>query len=156
MATESALLCLPLPGDPPICEPAEMAATLSLVGVAATIPRPRDDTRSGDSLADTAVRQWLADAAMALRLANPPAPTLVVLQGAACQRAPDLAVALRGARRTCSGYVLIGGSEPQGPGWPDAPVMAVNPLDAAGSRRRGWEVLDGHPPAVVAELAARA
>lgn len=153
MLTGSVLICPPLPGDPVVADPWELAAAVTTAGAVPVLPQGGSGPRSSDDAADQQVRQWLANAGLTLRVANPPAPTLVVLQGTACLRAPDLAVALRGARRRRSGYVLIAGPEPPRTKaeWPDAPVIVINPLDEDAARRRGYRIRIGHP---ASELAA--
>jgi hypothetical protein len=153
------LLAAPLPGDADVLDVPAAAAACSLAGLRAVAPPvPPDPARAADDLADPAVRRWLAATALALRRADLSGGPLVVLQGAAAGRAPDLAVALRAARRPAAGYVLVAAAAfppPQVTSWPDAPVSVVAPSDPAAARRRGWEVLAGYPPAIVAELAAR-
>ncbi len=110
-------------------------------------------------MSDPQVRRWLADCVLRLRVANPPGPTLVVLQGAATALAADVGFALSAARRARSGYVLVGGELPQAglAEWPDAPVMVLN-ADGEAARvalLRGWETIVGHPPAVLRGIASR-
>jgi hypothetical protein len=162
MAVGNVLLAAPLPGDPDVLDLSAAAAECSLAGVPVVAPHvPTEPSRTADDLSDAAVRQWLATTAMALRRASPAGATLLVLQGAAALRAPDLALALQGSRRARAGYVLVGPTGLPPPGlsqWPDAPVVVIpgtDPAPAADARRRGWQVLQGYAPTLVAQVAAR-
>lgn len=93
-------------------------------------------------------------------------PLLLVFTGAACTRAPYVGFAQRAARRAVSGYVLVDPILPA-PGavtdWPDAPVTVVLTADAdadtrsagLGARLRGWDVVEGEPASIIAEIAQR-
>lgn len=103
----------------------------------------------------------IAEAASAVR-----PPLLLVLTGPAAAQAPQLGFAQRSARRSVGGYVLVDPVLPR-PGaasdWPDAPVTVVITAAAdddirsaaLGARLRGWEVLEGDPSALIADIASR-
>jgi hypothetical protein len=73
----------------------------------------------------TSPRSVLACAA--IHQQAPPAPLVIVTQGALLDLLPSIALAQRTAHRTVAGYVLIdpqiGGPLPD---WPDAPVMVIS------------------------------
>ena len=112
--------------------------------------------------------EWTARVALGIsagtREVSP--PLLLVFTGSAAAQAPHLGFAQRSARRAVGGYVLIDPVLPR-PGavsdWPDAPVTVVITANAdddtrsaaLGARLRGWEMLEGDPTALIAEIAAR-
>ncbi|MDP4691260.1 MAG: hypothetical protein NWR17_02995 [Candidatus Nanopelagicales bacterium] len=115
---------------------------------------------------DVSVNDWTPRTALQIAAADPAPPLLLVLTGTACAFAPHLGFAQRSARRTVGGYVLVDPVLPR-PGavsdWPDAPVTVVVTSDAdqdtrsaaLGARLRGWDVVDGDPSTIIAEIAAR-
>ena len=118
---------------------------------------------SGDAPAES---EWTARTALGIAAASPATPVLLVFTGAAAAQAPFLGFAQRSARRAVGGYVLVDPVLPR-PGavsdWPDAPVSVVitpkadaeTRSAALGARLRGWEILDGEPSALIAEIATR-
>ena len=132
-------------------------------GSAYSVPGALD--LSADAISD---EEWTARVALAITAAAGAfvTPLLLVLAGAAAAHAPHLGFAQRSARRAVGGYVLVDPVLPR-PGavsdWPDAPVTVVitsNADDdtrsaALGARLRGWEVLEGDAPALIADIAAR-
>ncbi len=120
---------------------------------------------SGEVLAES---EWTARVALgiAASAATVAPPLLLVLTGRAAAQAPHLGFAQRSARRAVSGYVLVDPVLPR-PGavsdWPDAPVTVIitpqadDDIRAAalGARLRGWEVLEGEPSSLIADIAAR-
>jgi len=112
--------------------------------------------------------EWTARVALAIGAATGEitTPLLLVLTGPAAAHAPHLGFAQRSARRAVGGYVLVDPVLPR-PGavadWPDAPVSVVitpsadaeTRAAALGARLRGWEILEGEPSALIAEIAAR-
>ena len=115
---------------------------------------------------DVSVNDWTPRTALQIAAADPAPPLLLVLTGTACAFAPHLGFAQRSARRTVGGYVLVDPVLPR-PGavsdWPDAPVTVVVTSDAdqdtrsaaLGARLRGWDVVDGDPSTIIADIAAR-
>ena len=115
---------------------------------------------------DVSVNDWTPRIALQIAAADPAPPLLLVLTGTPCAFAPHLGFAQRSARRTVGGYVLVDPVLPR-PGavsdWPDAPVTVVVTSDAdqdtrsaaLGARLRGWDVVDGDPSTIIAEIAAR-
>ena len=115
---------------------------------------------------DVSVNDWTPRTALKIAAADPAPPLLLVLTGTACAFAPHLGFAQRSARRTVGGYVLVDPVLPR-PGavsdWPYAPVTVVVTSDAdqdtrsaaLGARLRGWDVVDGDPSTIIAEIAAR-
>lgn len=132
-------------------------------GSAYTVPDALD--LSSDVISDG---EWTPRVALAITAASGEfiPPLLLVLTGAAAAHAPHLGFAQRSARRAVGGYVLVDPVLPR-PGavsdWPDAPVTVVITSDAdddirsaaLGARLRGWEVLEGDPSSLIAEIAAR-
>lgn len=112
--------------------------------------------------------EWTARVALAIGAATREitTPLLLVLTGHAAAHAPYLGFAQRSARRAVGGYVLVDPVLPR-PGavadWPDAPVSVVitpkadaeTRSAALGARLRGWEILEGEPSALIAEIATR-
>lgn len=115
---------------------------------------------------DVSIEDWTPRIALQIAAADPAPPLLLVLTGTVCAFAPHLGFAQRSARRTVGGYVLVDPVLPR-PGvvsdWPDAPVTVVVTSDAdqdtrsaaLGARLRGWDVVDGDPSAIIAEIASR-
>ncbi|MFM1964710.1 MAG: hypothetical protein RL134_435 [Actinomycetota bacterium] len=120
---------------------------------------------SAEALADS---EWTARVALGIAAASSDLapPLLLVLTGHAAAHAPHLGFAQRSARRAVSGYVLVDPVLPR-PGavsdWPDAPVTVIltpqadddTRAAALGARLRGWEVLEGDPSSLIADIAAR-
>ena len=110
--------------------------------------------------------QWTARVALDINAAQPEPPLLLVFSGDACLQAPSLGFAQRSARRAVGGYVLVDPVLPRpgaAPDWPDAPITVIVTVEAddetrsqaLGARLRGWDVIDGDPLSLVAEIAAQ-
>ena len=119
-------------------------------------------------LSDLAVpaEQWTARVALDINAAQPEPPLLLVFSGEAGRQAPSLGFAQRSARRAVGGYVLVDPVLPRpgaAPDWPDAPVTVIVTAEAddetrsqaLGARLRGWDVIDGDPTTLIAEIAAQ-
>jgi hypothetical protein len=107
----------------------------------------------GPEAPDASRRQaaWVARVAVALSVAGPAGPILLVLRGDTGALAPHLCLTQRAAHRQVAGYVLVDADCPP-PGtevsdWPDAPVAYVASPDAPQgaaehARRRGWRRIE--------------
>lgn len=107
---------------------------------------------------------WTARCALAIQMAAPEAPLLLVATGAWARHAPALGFAQRSARRTVGAYLLVDPELPApGADWPDAPVtVVVTPLadadtrtSALAARLRGWEVVEGDAVTSIESVATR-
>lgn len=113
----------------------------------------------------TATAHWVAHNAVAITLAQPAQPLILIVRGSAGALLPALGFAQRASRRRVGGYVIIDGPLPRpraAADWPDAPVTFVSTSLASveirrsehEARLRGWLVLPGADP-VHATLRAR-
>jgi hypothetical protein len=141
------LLCPELDGRPPEWA-AAVADRLTAAGLVAYAPElapadPTDDAR-------TAAAHWVGRLAIAIGVASPPPPLLLVLTGDCGSLAAAVGFSQRAARRAVGGYALVDAACPapggEVPDWPDAPVSylaspAAVELQVGQARLRGWRLV---------------